>query len=295
MVNSKYKEFDKDIVISTWQSLQNQLDKLEIFDTIIVDEAHTIKASKLQEILQNCSNAQFRYGVTGTLPTNRLDELNVRSYIGPVLKTFRGRDLAELGFISKCTVKMITINYSDEPKGDYLDIRNDTFINPYRLGLIRHLVDITDNSVLILVEKVEKEGEVLEDILKESFPDKYVVFLSGRDSSNERDLHRKEMNERTDMVVIATYQIFQQGTNIKSLRSIILASPTKSFIRVIQSLGRVLRKHISKDKGGAELYDIVDTCKYLTDHGEKRHRHYTKERHDIIELNLNEDEGIYDI
>ncbi len=266
-----------------------------IANNMVISNCHTTKATKLQEILYNCTNAQFRFGVTGTLPTNRLDELNVRSYIGPVLKTFRGRDLSDLGFISKCTVKMISVTYIDEPTGDYLDIRDDTFHKEYRLGLIKHLVNITNNSVLILVEKVEKEGEVLESILNEDFPDKRVVFLSGRDSSEERDLYRQEMNDSDDMVVIATYPIFQAGVNIKSLRSIILASPTKSFIRVIQSLGRVLRKHVSKDKGGAELYDIVDQCKYLIDHGDKRHRHYTKERHDIIELSLNENEGVYTI
>ncbi len=295
MVNSKSKEFHKPIVISTWQSLQNQMDKLPLFDTVIVDEVHTTQATVLQEILQNCTSAQFRFGVTGTLPNNRLDEMNVRGFIGPVLKTFRGRDLADLGFISKCTIKMIEVTYNEEPDGDYQEIKSEVFTKEYRIGLIKHLITITNNTILILVDKVEKEGVILEEILKESFPKKEVVFLSGRDKSSVRDGYRTKMDTDSNMVVIATYQIFQAGVNIKSLRTIILASSTKSFIRVIQSLGRVLRKHVSKDLGGAELYDIVDNCKYLLDHGEKRHSHYTKERHKIIETKLNEGSNTYEL
>jgi superfamily II DNA or RNA helicase len=293
MVNSSLKEFDKDIIVSTWQSLQNQTEILPELDTVIVDEVHTSAALVLREILQGCINASFKIGMTGTMPTNKLDELNVMSYLGPVLKTFRGRDIADMGYISKCVVKMVYVEYNEEPTGDYLAVRDDVFIKEYRIGLINHIVQNTKNSILILIEKVEKEGEVLEEFLTESFPDKTVVFLSGRDSAKKRDMYRNEMNDRDDMIVIATYPIFQQGVNIKSLRTIILASPTKSFVRVIQSLGRVLRKHVSKDVGGAELYDICDECKYLRDHAEKRERHYTKERHDIIEFKLRESDGVY--
>jgi len=261
----------------------------------VISNCHTSNAKVLRDILYGCHNASFRIGMTGTMPSNKLDELNVMSYIGPVLKTFRGRDLADLGYISKCTVKMIHIEYTDEPSGDYQNVRDEVFLKEYRVGLIKHIISETPNSILILVEKVEKEGDPLTDIIRESFPNKKVVFLSGRDSSEERERWRNDMNDNDDIVIIATYPVMQQGTNIKSLRTIILASPTKSFIRVIQSLGRVLRKHVSKELGGAELYDLGDECKYLTDHAEKRERHYEKERHEIKIIKLKESDGVYSL
>jgi superfamily II DNA or RNA helicase len=287
-VNSNLKEFDKPVVVSTWQSLKNQIDKLELFDAVICDEVHTAQADTITEILKNCPNAKYRFGVTGTLPTNRLDAMNVKSFIGPNLKTFTGKDLADLGYVSKCVIKQLRINYKSKFDSDYHGIRDGVFTNPFRLSVIKGLVKKSNNSVLILIEKVEKEGEVLERYLREQLPDREVIFLSGRDKSDVRDLWRKDMNNRKDIVCIATYPIFQQGVNIPSLREIILASSTKSFIRVIQSLGRTLRKHVSKELGGAVLWDICDNVKHLKDHANKRFKHYIKEKHDVEELEIEE-------
>lgn len=295
-VNGTYKEFDKEIVVSTWQSMKNNLRELWRYNTVIIDEVHSAKADKLLEILENTPQAQFRIGMTGTMPTHPLENMNVLSLLGPVLIKYTGKDLANMGYISHCTVKRIKVQYKDdlnEKKNDYTFVRDEVFLNPYRLGLIKRLVKKTKNSVLILIEKIEKEGEVLEEMLKETFPDRNVVFLSGRDKSDIRDDARKEMNLTDNMVVIATYPIFQQGVNIPSLRTTILASSTKSFIRVIQSLGRSLRKHVSKELGGAELWDICDQTKYLKEHADKRERHYVKEGHEIVEYVITERSGIY--
>jgi len=297
-VNADLKEFDKRIVISTWQSMKNITHELYRFNTVIIDEVHGAHCSKLLEILQACPEAQFRIGMTGTMPTHPLDNMNVLSLLGPVLIQYTGKDLANMGYISHCTVKMLNINYKDglnQKNFDYTFVRDTVFPNPYRLGLICELIQKTKNSVLILIEKVEKEGEVLEELLKERFPKKNVIFLSGRDKSVIRDNARKEMDNVYNMVIIATYPIFQQGVNIPSLRTIILASSTKSFIRVIQSLGRSLRKHVSKEEGGAELYDICDQTKYLKDHAVMRERHYIKEGHEIETIELYEEKGVYNI
>jgi superfamily II DNA or RNA helicase len=295
IVDSDHKQFNRDIVVSTWQSLRNQPDELEHFDTVIVDEVHTAQADVLSSILENCINAKFRFGVTGTLPTNRLDKLNVLSYLGPVFKTFTGKDLADLGYVSKCVIKQVYINYSEKYSGKYNDIKDLIFHNQFRIGFIKYVISNRNNSILILVDKIEKEGEPLYEILSESFPDRKVVFLSGKDKSNIRDEWRKKMHTDDDIVCIATYPIFQQGVNIPSLRTIILSSSTKSFIRVIQSLGRILRKHVSKDLGGAELFDICDNVRYLKDHAGKRERHFVKEKHNIEVIELNEKDGIYQV
>ena len=293
IVDATHKEFDNNIVISTWQSLQNQMDVLPAFDTVIIDECHSSKAEKLSGILKECTNARFRFGCTGTMPQSRLDKLNVMSYLGPVLKIYTGRHLADLGYISKCTVTQIHIKYKEKYNGDYTSIKDQIFFNNYRLSLIAKIIEKSDNSVLILVDKVEKEGEPLYDIINNKFKEtKDVIFLSGRDKSDIREEWRKKINTNSNIVCIATYQIFQQGINIPSLRTIILASSTKSYVRVIQSLGRTLRKHVSKALGGALLYDICDDVKYLKDHAGKRNRHYTKEQHDIVELSFDEDDII---
>jgi len=290
-VNSKKKEFDKTIVISTWQSLKNRLDKLHIYDCVICDETHSVKADKLGTILKNCVNAKFRYGFTGTIPKCRLDELLVKSYIGPVLKSYSSKDLANEGYISHCNINMLYVNYTNKIKGVYNDVKELTFNNNYRIGLIKHLCDITDHTLLILVDKI-KEGEILEQELTICFEDREIVFLSGRDKTEIRESWRQLANEREDIIIIATYPIFQMGVNIPSLRSIIFASPSKSYIRIIQSIGRALRLHEDK-KDGAIIWDIVDNVKYLKKHAEIRHRHYVFEKHSINEFELFESNNNY--
>lgn len=294
MVNSKKKEFHSPIVVSTWQSMKNKMDVLPSFDAVIVDECHTAQASVISSIMMASVNARYRIGVTGTMPPDALDALNVKSYIGPVLKKFSGADLAESGYVAKCNIKQLFITYEDPAFGNYMSVRDEVFTNRYRIGLIKEIINNSLNSILILVEKIEKEGMVLEKILNKSFPDRKIVFLSGKDNSKERDKWRKDMNDSDNIIIIASYPIFQQGVNIPSLKEIILASPSKSYVRVIQSLGRVLRKHISKEDG-AILWDICDNTKFLRDHANKRARHYIKEGHDIKKIKLDEMSGVFDL
>lgn len=287
-VNSNKKEFDRRIVVSTWQSLKNQMDQLEFFDCVVCDEVHTASATVVSDILQNTRNARFRFGVTGTLPTNRLDAMNVKSFIGPQVRTYTGKDLADLGFVSKCVIRQVKVKYKTNYGRDYNYIRDNVFLDTFRMNLIKGIVKKSSNSVLILIERVEKEGDILHNYLLEEFPDREVVFLSGKDKSSIRDMWRKNINEKKNVVCIATYGIFAMGVNVPSLREIILASSTKSFVRVIQSLGRVLRKHVSKEMGGAVLWDICDEVNHLKDHGNSRYKHYIKEKHDVEELSISE-------
>lgn len=140
--------------------------------------------------------------------------------------------------------------------------------------------------MLLLVGKVEKEGEYLEDWLKNR-TDKEVVFLSGRDKTDEREKWRKACMERKDIALIATYGILSVGINIPNLKYAVLASAFKAKIRVLQSIGRALRKH-SEKKDGAVIYDIVDGVKYLKDHGNKRFRYYTSEGFEVTEKEMKE-------
>lgn len=293
-VDKKYKEFDRDIVISTWQSLKNRKEMVSTFDCVMVDETHSCKADVLHAILQNSHNSKWRFGFTGTIPKCRLDELMVKSYLGPVLKTFSAKDLADDGYISHCVINMLNINYIDKIKGEYNDVREIVFNQRYRLGLIKHICEQTDHTALILVDKI-REGEVLEEMLIEHFPDRDVIFVSGRDNTELREKWRKVADLQDNVIIIATYPVFQMGVNIPSLRTLIFGSPSKSYIRIIQSIGRTLRLHADKEDVGAIIWDLVDNVKYLKKHGDIRHRHYTFEKHIINEYKLLESNANFEM
>ena len=290
-VYAKLKQFDKEIVISTWQTLKNNYDKLELFDAVIIDECHNIKATELRGILENCINASYRLGFTGTLPSSKLDLWNIKAYLGHVLKEYTANDLAERGYISKCNVHALEINYLREYEGEYNDVKDAIFTNPYRLNLIKEISQEVDNSVLILVGKVEKEGELLKTYLENRLKNKEVVFIYGNTSPEDREYWRLECDKRNDIVLIATYPLLYQGVNIPSLKHIILAAPFKSKIRILQSIGRCLRKHTSKING-AYVYDIIENCLFLKAHAEKRVRFYEQENFNVIEKIYNENDMI---
>lgn len=291
-VYEKYKEFDKTIVISTWQTLSRNHDKLNLYDGVIVDEAHGAKSHEISKILKKCKKAIYRLGFTGTLPTSKLDLWNVKSYLGPLLREYSSGELAEKGYISKCNIKLIHIQYNDEYDGMYDDIKDSIFTNDFRLRLMGKLAESMDHNILILVGKVEKEGEYLENFFREE-TSKDVMFLSGRDDVDTREYWRKKCMKRKDIILIATYGIFQLGINIPNLKYIILAAPFKSKIRVLQSIGRALRKHSDK-VNGAIIFDISDDVRYLGEHSLKRLRYYDKEKFSVEEY-LFKEGGIFNL
>lgn len=288
-VYSKMKEFHKPIVVSTWQTLSKNIDKLSTFDCIICDEVHSAKALTIKTILSRCYNAKFRYGFTGTMPPNKLDIWNVKSYLGPILKTFGAAELADMGYISHCKVNYINIEYDNKEKynGEYNDVKDLVFTNPGRLNYLTNLLRTLDGNVLVLVGKVEKEGQYLKDYLdKHNNSHKEIVFIWGDTKPEEREYWRLELGKRKNIVLIATYQLFQLGINAPSLKYILFASPFKSKIRTLQSIGRALRKHDSKDS--AIIYDIVDNVLFLDDHGMRRRKYYLSERFEIEDSILHE-------
>jgi len=297
-VYTGFKEWDKEIVISTWQSLNNNVDKISNYGCIIVDECHSAKAHVLKELLSHSYNSNYRIGFTGTLHQSELDNWNTKSYLGPILREYSSGFLAEEGYIAKCNVHLVNINYGDQyNKGwsaDYNEAKENIFNNEYRLNFIYNLVNILDHNVLLLVGLVEKEGKVLESYLNKLSMlvegQKTVKFLSGKDNVKERELWRKKCMKNKNIALIATYGIFQQGINIPNLKYIIFASPYKSKIRVLQSIGRSLRKHTNKEEG-SQIFDIVDDTKFFKSHGESRLRFYDSEGFNVIELNLNSNEG----
>ncbi len=290
-VGDNWKEWDRPITISTWQSLKNVPEKMTEMDSVIVDEVHGAKAQVLSELLKQSPNARWRFGFTGTMPSSMLEQYQVCSYLGPVIKEYGSVELAKLGYVAECKINMVYIDYQNNPpsKSTYNEVKDFVFHNRFRMGVIKNIIHRTNGNILLLVGKVEDEGEALKEVLAQdnNLRDYEVEFLSGRDSADDREKWRKYMDSGRNIILIATYGIFQQGINIKSLSNLILASPFKSKIRVLQSIGRTLRLHADK-KDGALIWDICDNVKHLSKHSDTRLKHYSMEGFEIVEKHLME-------
>jgi len=283
------KEWNKSIVISTWQTLINNLDKLDLFDSIFVDEVHLVKAASLNTILQNCGHMDYRIGCTGTLPDNRLENLNIKSYLGPVTKEYPISYLIDKGYLAECVVKRYHIHYTDKIEGNYNEVKDAVFEKEYRLNLIANIIkSVGDNNILLLVGKIEKEGELLENYLnqREEFKDHQIKFIYSKTKPNEREVWRQKCITDKKVILIAVYQLFQLGINIPNLNHVGLLSSNKAKIRTLQSIGRSLRK-IGDTK--ATIYDIIDYGnKFLPKHAKERLKYYTDAEFTVKDIELKE-------
>ena len=283
-VYTGHKDWDKHIVISTWQSLKNNHNKLSQFHCVIGDECHQVKAHELKKIFSKLK-CQYRFGFTGTMPDHLTNQYNIKAFLGPILKEYPSGFLAEEGYISKCNVKVLRIPYPDGTiTNSYKGIKDECFSNKRRLDLISRIVDKIEDNILILVSYIY-EGEKLEKLINRR-TNKEVVFLSGRDKTEVREEWRQKIIKSDNIALIATYGIYQQGINIPNLKYAMLASPTKAKIRTLQSIGRTLRLHENK-KDGSVIFDIVDDVKFLNKHGEKRIQYYEIEGFNIKEKDYN--------
>lgn len=278
---SNQKEWDKKVVISTWQSLAKVDEQLSYFDGFIVDEVHSAAALVLRDTIAKMTNAQYRFGCTGTLSDDDLDDFNVRSYLGPVFKQYSAKYLKEHGYLVDCQINQILLHYNSKFKGDFHKVKDEIFKNEFRMSLIKDkLSSVKSNLILMLVNKVEDEGQYFLDYLRsfDEFKDYEIQFISGKTKKDEREYWRQEAikNDRK-IILIATYPVFQAGINIPGLDTVFFLSPTKSKIRLLQSIGRSLRLYNKNDftKEKAYIYDFVDDQnKWFEKHSEIRERHY---------------------
>lgn len=277
-VYGESKEWNKTIVISTWQTLMNNHKMLELFDIIIGDETHKNKALELKKIFSK-AKMKYKFGFTGTMPTHLTDIYNVKSFIGPVLKEYKSGLLAEKEFISRCNVKVIEMDYNDIISSSYNGIKDEIFNKEKRLKLIEKIIKNVDDNILLLVSQIS-EGKKLEKLVHRKCKNKIGVFLSGKDNIDLREEWRQKIIKSKNIAVIATFQIYQEGVNIPNLKYLIPVSSTKSKIRIIQSIGRVLRLFKNKKDGGV-VFDIHDNVKYLKSHGNNRIKYYEEEGFNI--------------
>lgn len=254
------KATEAQVTITTWQSVY-KLDRkwFDEFDVVIGDEAHLFKAKSLNTIMTNLSKCEYRFGLTGTLDGTQTHKLVLEGLFGPVYKVTTTTELMEQKHVSDLKIKCIVLGYPDEDRKlvkdmNYQDEMDFIVSNQARNRFIKNLAISLEGNTLILFQFVEKHGKVLHDILKDE--DRKVFFIHGGVDGAERDEIRGIIENESDAIIIASYGTFSTGINIRNLHNLIFASPSKSRIRNLQSIGRGLRT--SDSKKSATLYDISD-------------------------------------
>lgn len=272
------KQLGNKFLITTWQSLSNihkqrheEVSKwAEVFlglTAVIVDEAHSAKGPELKKLLCGpLSHVPIRWGMTGTVPKDNFDYYHLLVSIGPVINQVSSKELQDKGFLAGCSISII--QYQDIKQfRDYHEEHKWLTSDEERLNKIVPFIEnvVKTGNTLLLVTNIGT-GKHFQEAIKDS------VFVSGAMASKKRKEHYTDVNTTDNMLVIATSGVAAVGLNIPRLFNIILFEPGKSFVRVIQSIGRGLRK--AHDKDFATVYDITSSCKYSKKHLTKRKEYY---------------------
>jgi len=283
-----------EVTITTWQSVY-QLDRsfFEEYDVIIGDEAHLFKSKSLVGIMDKCHHAKYRYGFTGTLDGTQTHKWVLEGLFGPSYKVTKTKKLIDEGYLAKLDIQCLVLKHRPQKFDTYEDEIKYLISHENRNKFISNLsVDIKGNT-LVLYTRVETHGAILYDLInKKVSSDRKVFFIHGGVDAEDREQVRKITEEEKDAIIVASFGTFSTGINIKNLHNVIFASPSKSRIRNLQSIGRVLRK--GKDKVKAKLYDIADDAtmgsrkNYTLNHFIERVKIYVQEQfnYEIISINL---------
>jgi superfamily II DNA or RNA helicase len=238
-----------------------------VANNLVVSNCHVATASVLQTMLSGpFAKIPIRWGLSGTVPSEEHSATSILATIGPTVNSLAASDLMKIGVLAKCYVKIIqlmdTVEYSNYPE-EYTYLVTDS----NRLDWISQLIidQSQTGNTLILVNRIET-GKALETRIKDS------VFVSGRTKSSDRKDSYNEMRSNDNKVIIATYGVAAVGLDIPRIFNLVLVEPGKSFVRVIQSIGRSIR--IAKDKNEARIFDLASTCKFSTKHVSARKKIY---------------------
>ena len=263
------KETDKQVVISTWQSIYAlPKDYFKEFRFMVGDEAHLFKAKSLTSVMSKLKNCRWKFGTTGTLDDSQTHKLILEGLFGTVFQVTQTKDLIDAGYLAQFNIQCIIFRYTQEEKLEakkfnYQDEISFLINHEKRNKFIRNLACDQKGNTLLLYQFVEKHGEILYNIIQEKVNNNRKVFFvhGGVDGSDREEIRRITEQER-DAIIIASFGTFSTGINIRNLHNIIFASPSKSKIRNLQSIGRGLRKGSKKEE--ATLYDIADDLSYKT-------------------------------
>lgn len=265
----KDKDADYPVIISTWQSLY-QLPKkyFERFDVVYGDEAHLFKAKSLTSILGKMPECSYRVGTTGTLDGLQTHKLILEGIFGAVHKVTTTRQLIKNDQLADLDITVLTLEYPDEQRKlarAHTYQEEMDFLTQYapRNKFIRNLALAQTGNSLVLFQYVEKHGKQLyADIQARAAEGRRIFFVYGGTDTDQREQVRHITEKETDAIIVASYGTFSTGINIRNLHNIIFASPSKSRIRNLQSIGRGLRTSDTKDR--CRLFDIGDDLSWKT-------------------------------
>ena len=282
--------FDSDITITTWQSFSKApKNVLESFDVVFGDEAHLFKANVLKGILEKMKKTAIRFGTTGTLDGSECHRLQLEGMFGPVKKVISSKQLMDEGTIADIDIHCIILKHKKCHTMSYQEEMDYLVSSEHRNMFITNLVASLKGNTLVLFQYVEKHGEVLYPLLDGRVKDLHYVY--GGTDTEDREKVRGLVEKSDDNVILASYGTFSTGVNIKRIDNIVFASPSKSKIRNLQSIGRGLRKTEGKDS--MRLFDIADDLQcdnYTLRHLKDRINIYNEERfpYEIKQFDLND-------
>ena len=283
------KVSDKLVVISTWQSIYKLNKKtFEPYRLVIGDEAHGFKSKSLTTLMTKCVNAEYRIGTTGTLDGTQTHKLVLEGLFGKVYKVTTTKKLMDRKELSSLNVEIILLKYPDVICEQFKQIKYADEIeflvgHEKRNKYIRNLVLSLEGNTLLLFRLVKKHGRILYDMIEEKTDDnRKTFFVFGGTETETREQIRAIAETERDAIIVASYGVFSTGINIRNLHNIVFASPSKSRIRNLQSIGRGLRLSDTTDK--TILYDIADDLRwknrknYAYRHHEDRIKIYDEEK-----------------
>jgi len=277
------------VVICNIGIIQSQFednDWMKYIDLLIVDECHKVKATnKISKIISKIKTKN-KYGFTGTLPEDQLDKWSIIGKLGPVIYEKSSYELRLEDYLANVVVKVVNIEYQNHPiyqgVDGYRAELDYIYESDRRNTFLTQLCSKLENNTLILVNHIS-HGVNLSEYLTQC-EDKQVYFIRGEVEVDTREDIKRIMEKETNVICVAMSSIFSTGVNIKNIHNIIFAAGGKSFVRTVQSIGRGLRKHDSKDK--LVIFDICDRLRYGIRHSEKRKEIYEREKIKYVEKNI---------
>lgn len=275
------KDYGKTHTICTWQSLNNlfkntadageeNLDEFFFEDIacVIVDEVHMAKADVLKTMLTGVfSNIPIRWGLTGTIPKAEMDRVSLLVSLGPVIGKLAASELQEKGVLAQCHVNIVQLKDNVEFTNYQSELKH-LLEDEHRLDKIAELIQKVNETgnTLVLVDRVNAGKEIVSRLGGNA------VFVNGSTSLTERKEEYDEVATSDDKIIVATYGVAAVGINIPRIFNLVLIEPGKSFVRVIQSIGRGIRK--AEDKDFVQIWDITSSCKFAKRHLTQRKAYY---------------------
>ena len=293
------KDITKDVLITTWQSVYLQPKAwFKQFNVIFGDEAHQFKAKSLSTVMEKLTEVRYRVGTTGTLDNKKIHKLVLEGMFGPVHRVTTTKALMESERLAQLNITCIVLKYNEEirkgRKNNTYQEEMDWLVScESRNKFIRNLAIKSSGNTLVLFQYVEKHGKVLYELIKDKVHEnRKVFFVFGGTETADRESIRHITEGESDAIIVASFGTFSTGINIPSLENIIFASPSKSKIRNLQSIGRGLR--LKDGKTECKLYDISDDLHWKSwknhtlNHAAERYKTYAEEQFEIklVEVNL---------